>query len=224
MPPKIGPMRGAPCTAPAAMKSVVAAEVAALGAWRTLHAGDRVGGIVFDDDGQVEYRPKRSRRAVHRLLETVAARNSALTAEREVERQPGALNAVLQSVSRIAHHDHLVFIFSDFDGIDDDTHRHLKSIALHNDLILVLVHDPLAIQLRDRGRAIVGDHALQAELELGSSSTRSALEAYSNARLARIHDWQAEITLSVLPLSAGLETLPQVRELLGRYGGARRPR
>ena len=32
-----------------AMKSVTAAEVAALGAWRALSAGDRVGGIVFNE-------------------------------------------------------------------------------------------------------------------------------------------------------------------------------
>ncbi|MDJ0940488.1 MAG: DUF58 domain-containing protein [Woeseiaceae bacterium] len=206
------------------MKSVTAAEAAALTSFRVLEAGDRVGGIVFDDDGQVELRPQRSRRAVHRLLETVTARNAALTADREVQRRPGALNSVLKSISRIAHHDHLVFVFSDFDGIDEQTHRHLKSVALHNDLILVLVYDPIAIRLRKSGRAVVGDHSLQAELDLGSSSTRSALEAYSNARLDRIRDWQAEINLSVLPLSAGLETLPQVRQLLGRYGGARRAR
>ena len=31
------------------MKSVAAAEVAALGAWRVLNQGDRVGSLVFND-------------------------------------------------------------------------------------------------------------------------------------------------------------------------------
>ena len=34
--------------------------------------GDRVGGIVFDDDRQIEFVPKRSRRTAYALLETIA--------------------------------------------------------------------------------------------------------------------------------------------------------
>ena len=40
-----------------AMKSVVAAEVSALAAWRVLQAGDRVGALVFDDVEVVEFPP-----------------------------------------------------------------------------------------------------------------------------------------------------------------------
>jgi uncharacterized protein (DUF58 family) len=43
-----------------AMKSVVAAEVAGLSAWRVLQAGDRVGAFVFDDEEAVEIPPQRS--------------------------------------------------------------------------------------------------------------------------------------------------------------------
>ena len=43
------------------LKSVTAAEAAAIAAFRILDAGDRVGGIVFDDEDLVEYVPKRSR-------------------------------------------------------------------------------------------------------------------------------------------------------------------
>ena len=43
------------------MKSVTAAEAAAIGAWRVLGAGDRVGAIVFDDRELTEFRPRRSR-------------------------------------------------------------------------------------------------------------------------------------------------------------------
>ena len=46
------------------MKSVTAAEAAAVAAWRILDAGDRVGGIVFGDRDMVEFRPQRSRRTV----------------------------------------------------------------------------------------------------------------------------------------------------------------
>ena len=105
------------------LKSVTAAEAAAVAAFRILDVGDRVGGIVFDDDRQVEFPPRRSARAVHALLEATAEMNAALHADRRVDPAPGSLNRVLESVARLAHHDHLVLIYSDFDGIDESTHR-----------------------------------------------------------------------------------------------------
>ena len=47
-----------------AMKSVVAAEVSALAAWRVLQAGDRVGALVFADAKVVEIPPQRSEQQV----------------------------------------------------------------------------------------------------------------------------------------------------------------
>src|SRR5210317_1045087 len=156
------------------MKSVTAAEAAAIAAFRILEAGDRVGGIVFDDEDLVEYVPKRSRRGVHALLEAVADRNRALHADRAITREPGNLNRVLKSVRRIAHHDHLVMVFSDFDGIDDTTQRHLSGIAAHNDVVLFLVYDPISERIEPGQRAVIGDSHMQAEIDLGSEATRNA--------------------------------------------------
>lgn len=206
-------------------KSVTAAEAAAVAAFRILDAGDRVGGIVFDDERQVEFHPRRSSRAIYGLLETTAEMNAALHADRQVEK-PGSLNQVLKSVARLAHHDHLILIYSDFDGIDDTTHRRLSGIAAHNDLILVLVHDPAAVELgtEQRGQAVFGDGRMQAEIDLASDAARQALTGFSRQRLERIVRWQQELNLSVLPLSAGEETLPQIRRLLGRLAPRRRVR
>ena len=53
-------------------KSVTAAEAAAIAAFRILDAGDRVGGIVFNDTDLLEFVPKRSRRTVYALLESTS--------------------------------------------------------------------------------------------------------------------------------------------------------
>jgi len=144
------------------MKSVTAAEAAAIAAFRILDAGDRVGGIVFDDDSEAEFVPKRSRRTTYALLESIAEKNAALHADRQAAPAPGELNTVLSSVARIAHHDHVVMVFSDFDGIDEMTQRHLSGIAMHNDVILFLVYDPMAERLESGERAVIGDGHMQA--------------------------------------------------------------
>ncbi len=198
------------------MKSVTAAEAAALTAFRILDAGDRVGGVVFDDEEMLEIRPKRSRRALYAMLEGIARLNRGLDAERAAAARPRSLNEVLKAAERLANHDHLIVVFSDFDGIDDTTHRRLAGIANHNDIVLVLVHDPMAREMQKHGTVVVGDGGLQIEIDFGDHATREALQKFSSQRLQRILDWQRELNLSVLPLSAGEATLPQMRRLMGR--------
>ena len=206
------------------MKSVTAAEAAAIAAFRILAAGDRVGGIVFDDDTRIELKPKRSRRAAHTLLESIAGLNAGLNADRAATRRPGELNEVLGGIARLAHHDHLVLVLSDFDGIDETTQRRLSGIAAHNDLVLMLVYDPLAVKQQSGARVVVGDHTMQAEVDLRSRETRAAVRGFSSRRLRQIIEWQTKINLSVLPLSAGEETLPQIRRLRGKMASRRRVR
>ena len=206
------------------MKSVTAAEAAAIAAFRILDAGDRVGGIVFDDDSEAEFVPKRSRRTTYALLESIAEKNTALHADRQAAPAPGELNTVLSSVARIAHHDHVVMVFSDFDGIDEMTQRHLSGIAMHNDVILFLVYDPMAERLESGERAVIGDGHMQAEIDLGSKSIRDAVSGFTRQRLEKIYRWQTEINLSVLPLSSGEDTLPQIRRLMGGLSPRRRVR
>lgn len=206
------------------MKSVTAAEAAAIAAFRVMAAGDRIGGIVFNESGHREFPPRRSRQRLYAFLETVAGMNSQLHAENPATAQPGSLNDVLKSVARVAGHDHLVLVLSDFDGIDAATEKHLAGIAAHNDLILGLVHDPSARSLNKQPKAILSDGVRQAEVDFARPEVVEAVQQVSSARLDRILEWQTRINLSVLSLSAGEETLPQLRRLMGAHAPARRVR
>lgn len=206
------------------MKSVTAAEAAAISAFRVLNVGDRVGGIVFDDERSVAVAPRRSRRSVYALLEAISEASHRLRADRTVTAKPGHLNAVLDRAARTARHDHLVIVYSDFDGIDDDTERRLRSLAAHNDVLLALVFDPQAERPFQPQRLVVGNVVAQAEVDFSRQSVRDAVGGYTSERLQRIRDWQGTINLSVLPLSAGRDTLEQLRELLHQAAPRRRPR
>jgi uncharacterized protein (DUF58 family) len=200
------------------MKSVTAAEAASLAAFRILDQGDRVGGIVFGDEMIAEIRPQRSRRAVDALIAAIANANAALHAEAPpVEAMP--LNKPLEAVGRIARRDHLVIVISDFDGIDGRTKTLLGGLSRHNDVVLCLVTDPIAHEMPEKLKLVISDGALQAELDTGSETVRRDLAAMSEGRLAEVLDWQREIGMAVLPLSAGEATLPQLRRLMGLRGG-----
>jgi uncharacterized protein (DUF58 family) len=197
------------------MKSVTAAEAAALVAFTVLAQGDRVGGVVFDDERQVEISPRRSRRALYELLATTAEMNLALNADHAAAGDGGRLNQVLGSVARMAGHDQLIFVFSDFAGVDATTRQRLAGLAVHNDVILLLVHDPSALALQLDESLVVGAAQRQAEVNLADPDVRRATGRFYAERIESILRWSQEIDVSVLPLSSGERTLDQIRTLMG---------
>lgn len=199
-----------------AMKSVAAAEVAALGAWRVLDQGDRVGGLVFNDEQVDEVRPHRSRAAVMRLMEAIATQNAVLRADSTAQRKPDQLDAALDAAARVAKHDHLVVIASDFDGADARTRDLLLRLAMHNDVLIVLVYDPFLIDLPPSGELVVSDGALQVELGFGTGRARKSILEFASGYGKAILAWEREIGVPVLPLSAAEQTAPQIRRLLGQ--------
>jgi uncharacterized protein (DUF58 family) len=204
-----------------AMKSVAAAEAAALAAWRILAVGDRVGGWVLDDAGIEEVRPARSRAAVTRLLEVVVAQNNALRADSTAKRNPAQLNAALEAVARVAEHDHLLIVISDFDGNDERTRNLLMGLTLHNDVIAMLIYDPFLFDLPTAGELVVSDGELQVELPFGTGHVRKRLAQAADARLKEVLDWRGAIGVPVLPISTAEPVADQLRKLLGQLVGRR---
>ena len=196
------------------MKSVTAAEAAVLAAFRILDQGDRVGGIVFGDEVIAEIRPRRSRRAVDLLISAIAEANTLLHAEAPAV-EPMPLNRPLESVARIARRDHLVLVISDFDEIDDRTKTLLGGLARHNDVVLCLVTDPMAHQIPENLRLVISDGRLQLDLDTSAGQVRRALAEMSSGRLADVLALGRKLSVPVLPLDAGQETVPQIRRLMG---------
>lgn len=199
-----------------AMKSVSAAEAAALAAWRVLAEGDRVGAVVLGDDSIEAFAPRRSRDAVQQLLGGIARFNQALRADAPARRAEGQLNAALERSARMARHDCLVIVVSDFDGHDARTRDLMLALATHNDVLSILVHDPFLGQLPGSGQLVVSDGELQVELGFGHAATRRGIGEFADARARSLLDWHHAMGVPLLPLSAAEETAPQLRLLLGR--------
>ena len=203
------------------LKSVVAAEVAALASWKCLDGGDRVGGIVFGDEQFVEIAPQRSRAGVMRLLSEVVRANHRLQAEGAGEFAPEALNAALERTSRKAHHDHLIVVVSDFHGANAETRQHLSRLGRHNDVVLAFVYDSAEAELPAAGRVVVGSGELQLVVDTAATALKRRFDADFGQRLERIRELAARYRIPVLPLETSTEVAPQVRKLLGNLEGVR---
>jgi len=200
------------------MKSVTAAEAAALAAFRIRDQGDRVGGIVFTDEAVVEHRPQSSQKALNRFLASVASANTALSAD-HIPVASVSLNQPLAAAARIAKTNGLILVFSDFDGMDEITEKILRNLAQRNDVIVFTVTDPIADNLPEGLDIVVSDGELQAQVTFGSDQTRARLQEFASTRLKSLLSLTRKYGISVLPLSAAAETLPQILELMGARRG-----
>lgn len=200
------------------MKSVTAAEAAALAACRLRMQGDRVGGLVFSDAAVAELPPRASGAALNRFLSVLADANGALHAGLEVETSL-PLNRVLESAVKISKTGMMILIFSDFAGADDQSEKLVRQLSMHNDVILFPISDPTGHDLPEDFRIVASDGRLQVEIDGATGDTVQHVRDITNARLGRVLDWSRKYGMSVLPLSAGLETLPQILSLLGARAG-----
>lgn len=199
-----------------AMKSVVAAQLAALGAWRVFDQGDRVGALVFDDSHIAEVRPHRSRARVMQILQTIVDKNHALRADLEIEPNGGMLNQVLERVTRIAGHDYLVAVVSDFHGADQDTRRLLTRLAEHNDVLAALLYDPSKVSPLEGGRVVLSDGELQVELDTDEGTMMRDLTEYFAADLQQTQQILAKAGIPVLLIDTVADPAAQIRAILGR--------
>lgn len=203
------------------MKSVIAAEAAAIAAHRVLAQGDRVGGIVFGDDVMAEHRPQRRPNALNRMLSSIADANMLLQPELRPQGRV-ALNDVLKSAVRIAHTNALVLVFSDFDGITPQSEATLRRLSASNDLILFHVADPTGTEaMPPELRLTVSDGTLQADLDASDPSVRARVQSALADRLTLLYQWSRRYGFPVVPLTTAEPALDQLLSLFGHVGGRR---
>lgn len=198
------------------MKSVVAAQAAALAAWRVLAQQDRVGAIVFNDERIDEIRPERRQATVMRVLRVLVDQNRSLAARPDGPTSPAKLNEALRRCRRLLPHDGLACIISDGAGHDMETDHILTEIARHNDVLFAFTFDPLEAELPAAGRLAFGDGRRQLDVDSDDAKLRERFaDAFAQERAIGRRFLLARET-PVLQLSAVEDAGPQIARQLGR--------
>ena len=201
------------------LKSVTTAELAALGAWRAIDVGDRVGAVVFNDAELIDIRPQRSQKTVMSILGAVVNMNHALRADTQVEPNPGMLNRALEKALQLAPHDVLIVMISDFFGVDEQTERLTARMAEHNDVLGLLVHDPIRLQPATQNLT-VSDGSLQMEIDFADKRVREKLAEDYREEQEHITRFLNRLSAPLLMVSNEGDVVDQVRRLLGVPGRA----
>ncbi len=196
-----------------AMKSVVAAEVAALAAWRVVAAGDRLGAMVFDDRHCATIPARRSRDNVIALLSQLARANAALRAGQQSREEQ--LNVALDTLARRLSHDALVIYIGDGLGWNDRSDELLKQISLHNDMIVINIADPAEIDLPALPELLVSDGEMQISVSGKRDQLNARFRQSYNEHVGRMHAVLRRYGLPLIEINTVDDPLHQLLKALG---------
>ena len=166
-------------------KSVLAAELAALLGWSCLSHGDRVGGMVFSDEEHREVRPRRNKHSVLRLLFELNDFNHRLSRDTPHGDGQSLANALL-NVRRIAKHGYTVIVISDFSQLNQTAESHLTQLCRHNDVLGVMVSDPMEEDLPTPDLYTITNGEQRIEINTAVQSNRSAYASDFAGRIEHV--------------------------------------
>jgi uncharacterized protein (DUF58 family) len=198
-------------------KSVLASHLAALLCWSALDNGDRVGGLVFNEQGHREIRPKRSRKNVLALISEMAKYNRSLPITEPVG---GSFVDMLANLRRIARPGSSLFLVSDFQGFEDEHAReHLFQLAQHTEITALACSDPMEFDLPRAGRYTVTDGQQPVGL---STANRQLRHNFSDQSRENRSQLSAELMRLGIPLLQASTTDSPFSLLQRFYGESRR--
>lgn len=197
-----------------AFKSVRAAEAAALLAWTGLNHNDRIGGIVFSEQGHEEFRPARNRKNILRMLSTIADFNQALSVDYDPPASPYRLNDALQESNRLVKPGSLVVVISDFLHLDQGTGKHLSNMAQHSDLILMHTLDPLENELPPPGLYPVSNGQQTLMVNTRAQATRQRYQEWVQQHRAQLKQLSSQYRARLVQLSTQQDAVQSLRSLL----------
>jgi uncharacterized protein (DUF58 family) len=179
-----------------AFKSVIAARLAALIGWSAVAHGDRIGALIFNG-GHQELPPAGGRRGQMRLIRALTRAGDPDTGLANPPDLRGLAEA-LGRLRRVARPGSLVFLVSDFYGLDEAAAGHLHRLRAHNDLTALQVVDPLELVPPPPGRYSISDGRRRGLIDTARRSGREHYAAHFERHHAAVRALTEEAGIPLL--------------------------
>ena len=201
-----------------ALKSVVAAKVAALIAWAVACRGDRIGALLITegDKNQThrELPPKMGKRGALQLIRELVIYSNPQKAMRSTSTHT-SLNDQLKRLRKLTHPGTLVFLISDFYNIDDETAQHLQRLSRHNDIQAIQIVDPLEMRPPLPERYSVTDGESSGILDTRSKRGRARYQQFFNQHHQTVAKLMKQHNISLMQVSTADDILLTLQKSFG---------
>lgn len=185
-------------------KSVQAAKIAALLAWKAEQHGDRIGGQLFSEEGVQELKPQSGKQAVLSFL-------NALVSPHFSGQSSMTLEQLLNRLAQHAGHGSLIYLISDFRGLSEKAEGQLSKLARHSDVVLIQIYDPLEQGLPDRGRYCFTDGERELTIDTADRRFMSDYQKQFQFRQALLQSLSRKWRLKLISCSTDDDPLEVIR-------------
>lgn len=194
-----------------AFKSVIAAKIAAILSWVAVESGDRVGALLITPTGSIILRPQARQKAALVIIKKLAD----VTQQQPHHYQLGAEVVVdsFKMLTQVIRPNGLVFLISDFQGIDVSTLSVLQNIAQKQQLVSVMVYDALEETLPHRGEYTFADESNRLSI-VASDAVCDSYRATFSQRLTELRAWHHQQSAKWIKLRTDDNIISTLRQWL----------
>jgi len=198
------------------MKSVIAAELAALMAWRVVETGDRVGAVIYNDDEIKVVPAKRGRSHVVNVLAEIIKKNHQLNLSvPHADNDSKAFNKMLNKLHMISGHNALVILIGDGHGWNQQSTDYIKKIRQHSEVIACHVFDPLELDLPQMAQMVVSDGSKQIQFSSLDKAMQHKYQTEIARQLKTYDDTAKKYRIPLLSIDTVTTVDSQVRKAFG---------
>ena len=191
-------------------KSVLAAQLAGLLAWAAEYHGDRIGGQIFSELECRELKPQNGRHAVLRFLSAIVGKTNLTSSINELGTTALPKITLEQVLARLAQHARpgsLVYVISDFRGINEQTETYLAKLAQHCEVVLIFIYDPLESSLPTKGRYRFTNNERDVVIDTSDEQRLKNFQQLFTLRLQRIESLAKKRGLTFIKCSTSEDPL-----------------
>ncbi|WP_162048217.1 DUF58 domain-containing protein [Vibrio taketomensis] len=201
------------------MKSVVAAEIAALCSWRILKDGDRVGFMIATASKLIYAQPQRTQQQLLANFKHIAKANQSLDVT-SVDDGRVSLSHWLSLINRAKLKQSTIIVISDWHDCETTHVDQLKQLQQYNDVLAIMVSDPLERQLPERLATygwVVGDGQYQLNINSKTKLKRASDEfaARSENKRQSLSQIMAMKKLPFIELSTRGDHIQELQKMVG---------
>ena len=195
------------------MKSVSAAHTAALMAFKALETGDRVGAVVYNNDEVKFFKASSSKNSVVQIMTEIERQNQLLKATNYNNLKIN-LGQALKTLSALAKHDDLVLLIGDGRAMDEESAKQITRINAHNDVIGVIVSDPMEEEIVKSSSLFFTDGAETVDVDSSSKSFRKKYKERREECKEKLGHLSRKNALPIISISTEFPVLGQLYEQL----------
>lgn len=200
-------------------KSVQTCHLAALLAWHSKKSGDKIGGLVFNENSHSELKPRARQQGVLHYLHALTELHLPFDADNTSDNKAGSeSNSFARHCARLrqlAKPGALIYLISDFSQLDHEAVRHLANISRHCELIACHLWDPLELNLPEstaQQALAITDGRSDSVLTLGNREKNQQYQTQAQQQVTHMMTLLRKSGAKILSVTAGAPIENQIQQ------------